>query len=75
MGEAAGTALFSCHRRGITARTGVDSSERLGRYRRAVEPTISWVPAFRRLAVRYDRSATTITAVAARTITIRCARR
>lgn len=75
MGEVAGAALFSCRRRGITARTGVDSSERVGGYRWAAEPTISWVLAFRRLAVRYDRSATTITAVATRTITIICARR
>jgi transposase len=65
-------------RRGITARIariGVDSSERLGRHRWVVERTISWLLAFRRLAVRYDRSATTITAVATLAITIICARR
>jgi transposase len=65
-------------RRGITARIariGVDSSDRLGRHRWVVERTISWLLAFRRLAIRYDRSATTITAVATLAITIICARR
>ncbi|WP_438612766.1 IS5 family transposase [Kocuria sabuli] len=65
-------------RRGITARIariGVNSSERLGRYRWVVERTIAWLLAFRRLAVRYDRSAVTITAVATLAITIICARR
>ncbi len=65
-------------RRGITARVtriGVDSSERLGRYRWVVERTIPWLLAFRRLAVRYDRSAVTITAVATLAITIICVRR
>ena len=62
-------------RRGITARIGVDSSERLGRYRWVVERTISWLLAFRRLAIRYDRSAATITALATLAITVICARR
>ena len=65
-------------RRGITARIariGVDSSERLGRHRWVVERTISWLLAFRRLATRYERSATTITAVAVLVITVICARR
>jgi transposase len=39
-----------------------------------VERTISWLLAFRRLAIRYDRSATAITAVATLAITIICAR-
>ncbi len=45
-------------RRGIAcriARKGVDSSERLGRYRWVVERTLSWLARFRRLAVRYER--------------------
>ena len=65
-------------RRGITARIariGVDSSERLGRHRWVVERTISWLLAFRRLAIRYDRSAATITALATLAITVICARR
>lgn len=53
----------------------MDFSERLGRYRWVLERTIAWLLAFRRLAVRYDRSATTITAVATVAITIICARR
>ena len=65
-------------RPGITARIawiGVDSSERLGRYRWVVERTIAWLLAFRRLAIRYDRSAATVTAVATLAITVICARR
>ena len=65
-------------RRGITARIariGVDSSERLGRHRWVVERTISWLLAFRRLAIRYDRSAATITAVITLAVTVICARR
>ena len=65
-------------RRGITARIAriwVDSSERLGRHRWVVERTISWLLALRRLAIRYDRSAVTITAVATLAVTVICARR
>lgn len=45
-------------RRGITpriARRGVDSSERLGRYRWVVERTGAWLNCFRRLRIRYER--------------------
>jgi IS5 family transposase len=45
-------------KRGITARIarrGIDSSEKLGRYRWAVERTLSWMNRFRRLKVRYER--------------------
>jgi IS5 family transposase len=47
-------------KRGIKARIArraIDSSEKLGRYRRAVERTLSWVKRFRRLKVRYERRA------------------
>lgn len=37
------------------ARKGIESSERLGRYRWVVERTISWLHRNRRLAVRYER--------------------
>jgi transposase len=50
-------------RRGIVpriARRGLESGERLGRHRWVVERTLSWIPAYRRLAVRYDRQATTV---------------
>ncbi len=45
-------------KRGIKGRIagrGVDSSERLGRYRWVVERTLSWLNRFRRLEVRYER--------------------
>ena len=41
--------------KGRVARRGVDSSERLGRYRWVVERTLSWLNRFRRLKVRYER--------------------
>ena len=53
-------------RRGITpriARRGVDSSERLGRYRWIVERTNAWMLAYRRLALRFDRQAASMLAL------------
>jgi transposase len=47
-------------RQGITpriARRGIESRERLGRYRWVVERTLSWLNRFRRLKVRYERRA------------------
>jgi len=44
--------------RGITpriARRGIESSERLGRYRWVVERTGAWLNHYRRLKVRYER--------------------
>ncbi len=46
--------------RGITpriARRGIDSSERLGRYRWVVERSLAWLLGYRRLGVRYERRA------------------
>jgi transposase len=46
--------------RGITpriARCGVESSERLGRYRWIVERSLAWLLGCRRLGVRYERRA------------------
>jgi transposase len=40
-------------------RRGIESSERLGRYRWVVERTLSWLNRFRRLKVRYERRADT----------------
>lgn len=37
------------------ARRGIDSSERLGRYRWVIERTLAWFSRFRRLTVRYER--------------------
>lgn len=39
------------------ARRGVESSERLGRWRWVVERTLSWIACCRRLVVRYERRA------------------
>ncbi len=39
------------------ARQGIESSEKLGRYRWVVERTLSWVNRNRRLKVRYERRA------------------
>ena len=53
-------------RRGITARIarrGVESKERLGRYRWVVERTVSWILRYKRLGLRYDRSELTMTAL------------
>jgi transposase len=36
---------------------GIESRERLGRYRWVVERTLSWLNRFRRLKVRYERRA------------------
>ncbi len=65
-------------RRGITARIarrGVESKERLGRHRWVVERTVSWLLHHRRLALRYDRSGLTVTALALLACTLICARR
>jgi IS5 family transposase len=46
--------------RGITpriARRGIESAERLGRFRWIVERTLSWLHRFRRLRIRYERRA------------------
>jgi IS5 family transposase len=46
--------------RGITpriARRGIDSSQKLGRYRWVVERTHSWLNRYRRLKIRYERRA------------------
>lgn len=58
--------------RGITARIarrGVESTERLGRHRWVVERSVSWLLRYKRLALRYDRSELTMTAL----LTLACA--
>jgi Transposase DDE domain len=65
-------------RRGITARIariGVESSERLDRYRWGVERTNGWLLSYKGLALRYDRTARTINALIRLAITLICARR
>lgn len=47
-------------RRGIIpriARRGIESSQKLGRYRWVVERSIAWLNRFRRLIIRYERHA------------------
>ena len=64
--------------RGITARIariGRDSSARLGRHRWVVERTLGWLLSYKRLALRYDRTTVTITALARLAIILICARR
>ncbi len=62
-------------RRGITARIGVESSACLGRHRWVVERTLGWLLSYKRLALRYDRTAVTITALARLAVMLICARR
>jgi len=64
-------------RRGITARIariGIESSQRLGRHRWVVERTVGWLLAFKRLALRYDRTAKTINALVRLAVTLVAAR-
>jgi transposase len=44
------------------ARRGVETSERLGRHRWVVERSFAWLTGYRRLALRYERSARLFTA-------------
>jgi transposase len=52
--------LAALRQRGIVpriARKGIESRERLGRYRWVVERELAWLHRFRRLLVRYERRA------------------
>ena len=63
--------------RGITpriARRGIDSSQRLGRYRWVVERTLAWLLGFRRLGVRYERRADLLQALLHLACTLLCLR-
>jgi transposase len=51
------------------------ASQRLGRHRWVVERTLGWLLSYKRLALRYDRTALTITALARLAVTLICARR
>ena len=53
----------------------VDSSQRLGRHRWVVERTLGWLLSYKRLALRYDRTALTMTALARLAAVLICARR
>ena len=65
-------------RRGISARIariGRDPGARLGRHRWVVERTLGWLLSYKRLALRYDRTAMTMTALARLAAILICARR
>ncbi|TVP38177.1 transposase, partial [Streptomyces griseus subsp. griseus] len=65
-------------KRGIAhriARKGVESSQRLGRHRWAVERTMAWLAGFRRLHRRYERKADHFLAFTSITCTLICYRR
>jgi transposase len=65
-------------RRGIgvrIARRGVENSSRLGRVRWVVERTMSGLLGFRRLALRYDRTVATLSALLALACALICHRR
>ena len=62
-------------RRGITpriARRGVESSTRLGRHRWVVERSFAWLTGYRRLTLRYERSARLFTAFLTLAATLTC---
>jgi transposase len=64
--------------RGITpriARRGIESSERLGRYRWTVERTVAWLAGCRRLHRRYERKAEHFLAFVGIAATLICYRR
>jgi transposase len=67
-----------CHRLGIgprIARRGVESGERLGRWRWKIERTLSWAMGYRRLAVRYERDAHRFAAFLSLAATLVCFKR
>jgi transposase len=66
------------HRRGIKvqiARRGIEDTTRLGRVRWVVERTMSWLLGLRRLALRYDRTEATVSALLTLACTLICRRR
>jgi transposase len=54
------------------ARTGIEPSHTLGRHRWVVERTISWLFTYRRLAVRWERSANNYAALLTLAATLTC---
>jgi transposase len=65
-------------RRNITARIarkGIESSTKLGRHRYVIERALEWVSRFRRLARRYDHTASHFAAFARLACAVICYRR
>jgi transposase len=66
------------HQRGIKvriARRGIEDKTRLGRVRWVVERTMAWLLDFRRLALRYDRTESTVSALLSLACSLICHRR
>ena len=61
--------------RGADRAARIEDSTRLGRVRWVVERTMSWLLGFRRLALRYDRTESTITALLSLACALICHRR
>ncbi|MFF0523305.1 IS5 family transposase [Actinomadura nitritigenes] len=62
-------------RRGIVpriARPGIESGERLGRHRWAIERTLAWLFGYRRLTIRYERHGHLFNAFLVLAATITC---
>lgn len=57
------------------ARRGIEDKTRLGRVRWVVERTMAWLLDFRRLALRYDRTETTVSALLSLAAVLICHRR
>jgi transposase len=65
----------SLRRRFITpriARRGIETSERLGRYRWVVERSLAWLTSYRRLTLQNERSARLFTAFLTLAATLTC---
>ena len=65
-------------RRRITpriARRGIETSERLGRHRWVVERSLAWLTSYRRLTIRYERSARLFTAFLTLAAALTCYKR
>ena len=62
-------------RRRITpriARRGVETSEKLGRHRWVIERSLAWLTGYRRLTLRYERSARLFTSFLTLAATLTC---
>lgn len=57
------------------ARRGVETSDRLGRHRWVVERSLAWPTGYRRLTLRYERSARLFTAFLTLAATLTCYKR
>jgi transposase len=54
------------------ARRGIETSEKLGRHRWVVERSLAWLTGYRRLTLRYERSARLFTAFLILAATLTC---